>query len=294
MSQPKLSLHSAAEYSRQRRLRLDDCLQSIAPSLVLRGLPRIAIVIPAFNEERNILAVLREIRTIAGQHPEWDVRAFVINDGSTDRTEMILNEAAPALHADVAHLPVNLGIGRAVQTGFRMAVRWGADVTLQLDGDGQHPASEIAKIITPVLNGEAEVVIGSRYLLGAGGNVSSRLRQFGTFFFSLLLRALVHVRIQDTTSGFRAFNFEALEFLSRHYPDDYPEVQAYVPLVRKHFTIREVPVTMRERQGGRSSITLLKSVYYMVKVAFSTAIDVIRPLPAVRPRKQAKAAGNGR
>lgn len=269
-------------------------LHSIAPQLVATQRPRVGIVIPAFNEEKNILNVLREIRTVAAQYPHWEFRAFVINDGSKDRTELILNEAAHEWFADVVHLPVNLGIGRAVQTGFRMAVRWGADVTLQLDGDGQHPAGEIPKIVAPVLSGESDVVVGSRYVAGAGGNVSTKLRQFGTWFFSRLLRVLVGARIEDTTSGFRAFGAEAVDLLARHYPDDYPEVQAYVPLARSRFRIREVPVTMRPRQGGRSSITALKSVYYMIKVAFSTAIDVVRPIPSVRKREKLRGVIDGR
>jgi len=244
--------------------------------------PRVAIVIPAFNEEKNIAHVLLEIQSLRKLKPEWLFLPIVVNDGSTDRTEMVLEEAAPDCDACFVSLPINLGIGRAVQTGFRMAVRWGADVTLQLDGDGQHPASQIPDVVKPILDGHSEVVVGSRYVKGAGGNVSSSLRQAGTWFFSRLLRTLVGVRIEDTTSGFRAFNFEAADFLARYYPDDYPEVQAYVPLARKGFRISEVPVTMRPRAKGRSSITPIRSIYYMVKVAFATTIDRVRPLPERR------------
>lgn len=118
--------------------------------------------------------------------------------------------------------------------------------------------------------------------------MSTPLRQVGTFFFSALLRLVVGVKIKDTTSGFRAFGFEATEFLSRYYPDDYPEVEAYVPLARRGFRITERAVQMRPRHQGFSSITPARSLYYMVKVAFATIIDVLRPLPERRPRDDAK------
>lgn len=245
---------------------------------------RIAIVIPAYNEEKNIENVLREIQALRPAHPGWELVPIVVNDGSQDRTEEILTRLAPFYGAKAVHLPLNLGIGRAVQTGFRQAVRMGADVVVQLDGDGQHPPSQLANLIEPVLAREADVAIGSRYLPGASGNVSTPLRQLGTAFFSVLLRVLVGVRIKDTTSGFRAFDHEAAEFLARYYPDDYPEVEAYVPLVRRGFSVTERAVQMRPRRGGHSSITPIRSLYYMIKVAFATAIDVLRPLPERRPR----------
>jgi glycosyltransferase involved in cell wall biosynthesis len=268
----------------------------IQPDAAARGgelarKPRIAIIIPTYNEEKNIESVLRELEALRSLHAGWDFRPIVVNDGSTDRTEEILDRVAPAYGAIVVHLPLNLGIGRAVQTGFKAAVRIRADVTLQLDGDGQHPAEQIPAIVEPVLAHDADVAVGSRYLPDAtsraSGNVSSGLRQAGTWFFSQLLRALVGVRIKDTTSGFRAFSFEATEFLSRYYPDDYPEVEAYVPLVRRGFRITERAVRMRARQGGRSSITPLRSLYYVIKVALATSIDVLRPLPERRRREDA-------
>lgn len=242
-------------------------------------LPRVAVVIPAFNEEKNIEHVLQEIEKIRAARPRWEILPIVVNDGSRDRTEQVLERVAPRYGAVAISLPLNLGIGRAVQTGLKYAVRWGADVSLQLDGDGQHPSSEIPNIVCPILARKSDVVVGSRYVAGAGGNVSSSLRQAGTYFFSALLRLLVGARIKDTTSGFRAFSREATEYLSCYYPDDYPEVQAYVPLARKKFRIVEVPVSMRPRARGRSSITPLRSVYYMIKVAFATSMELIRPLP---------------
>src|SRR6185437_11513413 len=126
----------------------------------------------------------------------------------------------PRRGAAIVDLPLNLGIGRAVQAGFKYAVFWGADVALQLDGDGQHPAFEIPHIVEPILLGKADVVVGSRYVEGAGGNVSNSLRQAGTLFFSWLLKMTVGLDIADTTSGFRAFSTDATEFLARCYPDD--------------------------------------------------------------------------
>lgn len=245
---------------------------------------RIAVVIPVFNEEKNIENVLREIQALRPSFPQWQIVPIVVNDGSEDRTAEILDKIAAFYGAHAITLPINLGIGRAVQTGFKHAITIGADVTLQLDGDGQHPAEQIPRLVEPVLSGETDVAVGSRYLPGASGNVSTPLRQMGTFFFSMLLRGLVGVRIKDTTSGFRAFSFEATEFLSRYYPDDYPEVEAYVPLARRGFRIVERAVQMRPRGGGRSSITAFRSLYYMFKVAFATAIDRVRPLPDRRPR----------
>lgn len=240
---------------------------------------RIAILIPIYNEEENIETVLDEIHALRVTRAEWEILPIVVNDGSSDRTEQVLARVAPRYGAYVIHLPLNLGIGRAVQTGFKYAVSWSADIALQLDGDGQHPADQIPSIIAPILAKRTDVCVGSRYAGGAGGNVSSAFRETGTLFFSMLLRFLVGVRIKDVTSGFRAFGREAAEYLSYSYPDDYPEVEAYVLLARKGFQIEEVPVTMRRRAQGRSSITPVRAFYYMIKVAFASTLGVVRPLP---------------
>ncbi|MCM2321948.1 MAG: glycosyltransferase family 2 protein [Oligoflexia bacterium] len=268
---------------RNSALRLQD---AVPPTTALRvvpvRLPTLAVVIPAYNEEKNIEKVLAELAALRRARPRWKIIPIVVNDGSADRTEEVLQRISPIYEACFVSLPLNLGIGRAVQAGLKMAVRLGADVTLQLDGDGQHPAEQIPLLAGPILAGKVDVAVGSRYLPGAGGNVSTSLRQAGTWFFSRLLRLLVGVDIKDVTSGFRAFSADATEFLSRYYPDDYPEVQAYVPLVRKGFSVGEVAVRMRPRTQGVSSITPLRSAYYMIKVAFATTIDLIRPLPRRR------------
>lgn len=243
---------------------------------------KVAIVIPCYNEERNIEKVLLEINALRLARPDWEVLPVIVDDGSTDGTAELLNRIAFRYGAAVLSMPINVGIGGAVQAGFRYAVKWGADVSLQLDGDGQHPASEVPAIVDPLLSHKADVIVGSRYLPGASGNVSTNLRFAGTWCFSRLLQLLLGIRIHDTTSGFRAFNADASDFIARYYPDDYPEVEAYVPLARRGFQILEVPVRMRPRNGGSSSITPLRSVYYMIKVAFATVMDVFRPLPPRR------------
>jgi glycosyltransferase involved in cell wall biosynthesis len=282
MSQKKLNLYqksAAASSSGNRRLRL------IEPETKL---PRIAIVIPAYNEEKNIEAVLIDIRALQMNHPDWEIIPIVVNDGSTDGTEELLKMLAPRYGIYIVNLPLNVGIGCTVQAGFQFAQLWYPDVTLQLDGDGQHPASQIPQIIQPILLGHADVVVGSRYVAGAGGNVSSSLRQAGTKFFSMLLKFLVGIKIEDVTSGFRAFNAEAATFIAKVYPDDYPEVETFVPLARREFRIAEVPVTMRTRTGGTSSITPIRSLYYMIKVMFATTLDVLRPLPPRKKKEEGK------
>ncbi len=244
--------------------------------------PKIAIVIPAYNEAKNLEKVLDELQKLRKARPRWRILPIIINDGSTDHSKELLERVGPLYEAYSVHLPLNLGIGSAVQTGFQCAVRWGADVTLQLDGDGQHPALEIPNLVCPILAKRADVVVGSRYIKGAGGNVSSSMRQWGTYFFSRLLKVLVGINVRDTTSGFRAFSADATDFLARYYPDDYPEVEAYVPLARHDFTISEVPVKMRPRSHGASSITPIRSLYYMIKVAIATMMDTIRPIPIRR------------
>jgi len=248
--------------------------------------PRVVLVIPAYNEEKNIENVLIEIQKLSQSKPEWEIIPIIVNDGSTDQTELTLNRLSDKYSFRAINLPVNLGIGGAVQAGFRYAVSLNPDVVLQLDGDGQHPPHEIPKIVTPILDDNADVVVGSRYVAGAGGVVSSHLRHFGTSCFSMLLKLLVRVKITDATSGFRAFSIDASDFIARCYPDDYPEVQAYVPLARSGFSIQEVAVNMRPRVGGTSSITALRSFYYMIKVAFATMVDVVRTLPLRRHLKR--------
>lgn len=240
---------------------------------------KIAVLIPAYNEARSIESVLQELFKLRENHPEWQILPIVVNDGSSDQTEEVLQHATHQYEAYAIHFPLNLGIGCAVRAGLKYAATWGADVALQLDGDGQHPADQIPAIVCPILEQRCDVTVGSRYIQGAGGNVSSTARQIGTLFFSKLIKFLVGFEIKDTTSGFRAFNRNAIEYLAQCYPDDYPEVEAYVLLARKQFTILEIPVQMRPRTRGRSSITPIRCAYYMTKVAFAALISLVRQLP---------------
>ena len=230
---------------------------------------KILAIVPAYNEEETIGAVILSLKE---RMPALDI--LVVNDGSTDRTSENANETKKALVVD---LPCNLGIGGAVQTGFLYAVREGYDVAFQFDGDGQHLAAEVDKILAPILAGEADVVIGSRFLEGNEGFRSTFTRRVGIRLFQWVNSLLTGQRITDNTSGFRAYNRKAIIFLSRYYPSDYPEPEAVILLGRSGFRLKEVPVEMRERATGRSSITAFRSIYYMVKVLLAIFVTALRP-----------------
>lgn len=237
--------------------------------------PKVALIIPVYNEEETIESVIKEVDSIRKRNLNWDILPIVVNDGSKDNTSLILKSLENKMNIRVIHLPINLGIGGAVQTGIQFAELWSADVMLQIDGDGQHPVVQMNSLVTPILEGRADVVVGSRYLPGSGGSVSSRSRRLGTWMFSVVLKGVTGFRVQDTTSGFRALSKDAAKVISKDYADDYPEVEAYVPWIRHGFRIMEVPVKMRPRQGGVSSITPLQGIYYMIKVMFSTLFSKV-------------------
>ncbi|MBZ0220916.1 MAG: glycosyltransferase family 2 protein [Candidatus Methylomirabilis sp.] len=227
---------------------------------------KILIIIPAFNEEASIGGVIALIRKHA---PGADI--VVVNDGSTDRTGAI----AEGLGVTVLNHIYNLGIGATMQTGYKYALRRGYDIAVQVDGDGQHPADQIIDLVRPVAEGRADMVVGSRFL-GMGEYRPSIARSAGMVFFSRLVSAIIRERMTDTTSGFRAAGRSCIEFFSSRYPDDYPEVEALVLLHKKGFRIMEVPVEMTKRAGGRSSITPMKSVYYMAKVLLAILVDLMK------------------
>ena len=226
---------------------------------------RIAIV-PALNEEGNVAGVIAEIRAF---DPGFAV--VVVDDGSADRTAAVAAKAG----AHVLKLPFNLGIGGAVQTGFRYAFEQGYDLAVRVDGDGQHDPSQLGAILDPVLADRADIVVGSRFS-GAEGFRSSRLRRAGIRLLAWTVSALVHQRVTDTTSGFQALNRNGIRLFAADYPHDYPEVEATVMVVRHRLRLAEVPVTMRERGAGRSSITALRSIYYMVKVLLAIFVGLFR------------------
>jgi len=227
---------------------------------------RIAIV-PAFNEEQNVGSVIDEIRAV---DPTFDV--VVVDDGSFDGTAAV----AHARGARVLRLPFNLGIGGAVQTGFRFAFENGYDVAVRVDGDGQHDPAELDKILAPVLAGEADIAVGSRFAGSQDGYRSSRSRRVGIRLLASVVSRIVGRRVTDTTSGFQALNKKGIALFARDYPHDYPEVEATIMVFRHRLRSVEVPVSMRERAAGRSSITALRSVYYMVKVLLAIFVGLFR------------------
>jgi glycosyltransferase involved in cell wall biosynthesis len=243
----------------------------------LRELRRVAIV-PALNEEDAIASVIDEIRAF---DPDLDV--VVVDDGSTDGTA----RAARARGARVLRLPFNLGIGGAVQTGFRFAFEHGYDIAVRVDGDGQHDPAQLGYVLDPVLNGDADIAVGSRFAgNAASGYTPSRSRRIGIRLLALVVSQIVRRRVTDTTSGFQALNREGIALFARDYPHDYPEVEATVMVFRHRLRMVEVPVEMRERAGGRSSITTLRSVYYMVKVLLAIFVGLFRR--NVVPREASK------
>lgn len=223
---------------------------------------KVLLMIPAFNEQDNIRDVLSDIQTHA---PEMD--CVVINDCSTDGTREVLRE----LGANYLDLPINLGIGGGVQTGYRYALEHGYDIAIQFDGDGQHDARFLRDLAAPIEAGTADVVIGSRFLEGEGFQ-SSALRRFGIQFLSGWIRMLCGVRVLDVTSGMRAVNREMMELYAREYAQDYPEPEAILTGGLYGARIAEVPVRMRERKNGTSSISPVRSVYYMIKVSLNLVL----------------------
>jgi glycosyltransferase involved in cell wall biosynthesis len=231
---------------------------------------KIVAIVPAYNEEMAIAAVVNDINELA-KAQDFDITVVVVNDCSVDATFEIISE----LNCVALNLPVNLGIGGAVQTGFKYAFENGFDHAIQIDGDGQHPASEIPKLINAISEKKLDVVIGSRFMSKEGFQ-SSAVRRFGINYFKWLNRFLVGVTINDSTSGFRIINKKALEIVAENYPDEYPEPEAIILYSLNKLTIGEVSVSMKERQGGVSSIGAVSSVYYMFKVTLAIIYTFIR------------------
>jgi len=231
---------------------------------------KIAVIVPAYNEEKSIAAVVEDILHVAHSR-NLLVTVVVVNDCSKDATSEIISK----LNCVALDLPINLGIGGAVQTGFKFAFENGFDLAIQVDGDGQHPASEIPKLISAAEAQDIDVVIGSRFISKIGFQ-SSAVRRIGINYFKWLNRFMVGVKIFDSTSGFRLINNKALAIVSEYYPDEYPEPESIILYSLKHLKIGEVPVNMKERQGGVSSIGKLSSIYYMFKVSLAIIYTFIR------------------
>jgi glycosyltransferase involved in cell wall biosynthesis len=196
----------------------------------------------------------------------------VVDDGSSDRTSAIAAEHGAA----VVRLPFNLGIGGAVQTGFKYALEHGHEVVLRLDGDGQHDPRELPNLLAPLERGEADVVVGSRFADGNGDYKPPLARRAGIRWFARLVSLLTRQKLTDTTSGFQAVNSRAIRLFAADYPHDYPEVEAAVMVVRHRLRILEVPVRMRGRETGESSITALRSFYYAIKVTLALFVGIFR------------------
>jgi glycosyltransferase involved in cell wall biosynthesis len=227
---------------------------------------RIAVIIPAYNEEKTVGEVVRRVKAL-GQG--FDV--VVINDSSKDRTA----ESAEAAGATVIELPYNLGIGGAVQTGFKYAVMKGYDGCVQVDGDGQHPPEEITKLMEPLFADGHDIVIGSRFV----GQTNYRvpvMRALGIKIISIFLKVVCGMTVKDTTSGFRALNRRAMTFFATDYPQDYPEPESLLFAHKKGFKVMEVSTEMKDREHGISSITPFRAAYYMTKVLLAMTVDLFR------------------
>ncbi len=220
---------------------------------------KVLIIIPAYNEQENIERVVTNLKTHC---PQYDY--LIVNDCSSDKTLEICSKN----NFNYIDLCCNLGIGGGVQSGYIYAYRNGYDCAIQIDGDGQHDPQYISRLVDPIEKGEADIVIGSRFI-DYEGFQSSGMRRFGINFLSALIKAVCGAKVKDVTSGFRAANRKFIEFFSKEYADDYPEPEAIVATKLNGARILEVPVVMNEREGGTSSISPLKSIYYMIKVSLA-------------------------
>lgn len=224
------------------------------------------IIIPAYNESANIEKTVRDI--------EENAKGFdyvIINDCSTDNTR----EICEAKGFNIVNLPINLGIGGAVQTGYQYAVRYGYELAVQVDGDGQHDPQFLKQMADYMENHDVDMVIGSRFIEKEGFQ-SSFMRRVGITYFTGLIKLCTGKKITDPTSGLRMAGCRVIRMFADSYPKDYPEPESVVSALRKGCVVQEIPVVMRARQGGESSITMKKSVYYMIKVTIAILMEVMR------------------
>lgn len=224
------------------------------------------VIIPAFNEEDSIVDTVKDVVDHA---KGFDY--IVINDCSTDNTRKVLRKN----NINFVDLPVNLGIGGAVQTGYRYAYYHGYDTVVQFDGDGQHDAKYLNAMLEELSKHEVNMVIGSRFIEKKGFQ-SNSVRRAGITYFTRLIRVLTRTRITDPTSGLRMVDDKLIKYFAFNYPSDYPEPESAVSILTKGWKIAEIPVEMRARQGGKSSINFKKSIYYMIKVSIAIFIARVR------------------
>jgi glycosyltransferase involved in cell wall biosynthesis len=235
--------------------------------------PKILIIIPALNEEASIARVVASVRQ---QVPQADV--LVVNDGSNDDT----GAQAEAAGALVLHMPYNVGIGASVQAGFQFAHMQGYEVVVRNDGDGQHDPQEIGRMLAALGVGEVDMIIGSRYI-EKRGYVGTPMRRLGSLILARLITTIIGQSVTDPTSGFIVCNRRAILLCAQIYPHDYPEPESLVLLHRAGLHLQEMPVTMLPREGGQSSITVLRSGYYMLKVILAILVGLLRAAPVVEP-----------
>jgi glycosyltransferase involved in cell wall biosynthesis len=233
---------------------------------------RLLVIVPAYNEERSLPGLLAELSSWAGDHRDLELEIAVVDDASRDRTAHVAREGG----ARVLRLCRNLGIGGAVQTGLRLAQREGFDCAVQMDGDGQHPPGELGKLIAALSRDpQPDIVIGSRYLDRVGFQ-STFWRRVGISWLRFILGVLVGSKATDPTSGYRLYGPRALRLFTQSYPHDYPEPEALVLAKAAQLQVLEVPVVMRERQGGQSSIVHWRAPYYLIKVTLAVLLAFAR------------------
>lgn len=221
---------------------------------------RILVIVPAWNEAESLPAALRELCAV---HPRQDV--LVVDDGSSDGSA----EVARDLGVEVVRHPFNLGVGGALQTGFRVAVERGYEVGVQYDADGQHPASALADLATPVLAGECDVAIGSRFVRKSGYH-APLMRRAGMHLFSAVVQLAIGQPVADTTSGYRAYSRRVMAHAQHDLPNDFPDAPLLIALAKRGFSLSEIPVDMRGRTAGRSFYTVGKAMYYPYKTLLAS------------------------
>ena len=229
-------------------------------------MPKLMVIVPAWNEEGAVGQVVRSVRELMPEVP-----VVVLDDYSDDGTA----NAAQTAGAHVVRLPVHLGLGGCVQTGYKLAFEMGFEYVIRVDGDGQHEVADIPRILDTLIRTGAEVVIGSRFIAHAGAH-TSLARSMGISFFRVLLKPILGRTIHDPTSGFVGVNRRALQVFSRSFPLSYPEIEVLVVLQRRRFRFEEVSCRMHPRRSGRSSITLLKSMRYMLHVMLGVFVNVLK------------------
>ena len=243
---------------------------------------KILLFIVAYNEEKSLPGLIRELREKIGPASSA-CEMIVVDDGSTDSTR----QAAGDLGMKVVRHPVNLGIGAAEQTGLLYASKNNFDVAVRIDGDGQHPPESIAGLLEEVVSGRVDLAVGSRFVRSStNGFKSTRLRRIGIKYFSALCFMLTGKMIKDPTSGFRCFGRDSIELLTEIPPADFPEVETFIEVVRCGLRVGEVAAPFRSRKGGASSIKFHHSIYYMIKVTMAVLVAGLRRKPMKKKREK--------